>query len=179
MHLHRILSLFGYLTLNEKLYVAVHQNNLYKARKLLSHGASPSYIPVDYKSICAHLIGNNDGIRNHYIETSLFASISANDSMLYMAVSNNNYDLVKELIKHHNYRQIGHHTGVVSLCLAVKRGYINIVESLIDNGHINPNDSVQLAVDHCKTHSDEIQRYHFPLYRKDLFIDLKKIKFFS
>jgi hypothetical protein len=89
--------------------------------------------------------------------------------MLYMAVSNNNFNLVKELITYHNYGQSGQHSEVVSLCLAVKRCYINIVEYLIDYGHINPNDSVELNCKHCKTHLDDIQRYQFPLYRKRFF----------
>jgi ankyrin repeat protein len=158
----------GYLTLNEKLYVAIHENDLYKARQLLSHGASSSYIPIDYKTIFTHLIKNNNEIKNYYIETSLFASILASDSMLYMAVSNNNFNLVKELINYHNYGQIGQHTEVVSLCLAVKHCYMNIVEYLIDYGHINPNDCVQVGCKHCKTQSDDLQRYQFPLYRKYL-----------
>jgi len=94
-----------------------------------------------------------------------------------MAVSNNNFNLVKELINYHNYGQIGQHTEVVSLCLAVKRCYFNIVEYLIDYGCINPNDCVQLSCKHCKTDSDEIQRYQFPLYRNELFLK-KKIFFF-
>ena len=169
VHFHDLIfsSLFGYFTLNEKLYVAIHENNLYKARQLLAHGASPAYIPVDYKSFFTHLLRNNKEIQNYHIETSLFASILANDSMLYMAVSNNNSHLVKELIRYHNYGQIGQHTEVVSLCLAVKRGYVNIVEYLIDFGEINPNDCVQLDCKHCKTHADDIQRYQFPLYRND------------
>lgn len=179
VHFHDLIfsSLFGYLTLNEKLYVAIHENNLYKTRQLLAHGASPSYIPVDYKSFLAHLIRYNREIQNYYIETSLFASILANDSMLYMAVSNNNYPLVKELIRYHNYGQIGQHTEVVSLCLAVKRSYLNIVECLIDNGQINPNDCVQIDCKHCKTYEDDVQRYQFPLYRNDwiVFIEIKHI----
>lgn len=86
--------------------------------------------------------------------------------MLYMAVSNNNFHLIKELIQYHNYGQIGQHTEVVSLCLAVKRCYFNIVEYLIDFGLINPNDSVQNNCKHCKTQTDEMQRFQFPLYRK-------------
>ncbi|UJR31258.1 hypothetical protein I4U23_018758 [Adineta vaga] len=166
VHLHDLIlsSLFGYLTLNEKLYVAIHENDLYKARKLLSHGASPAYIPLDYKTIFSHLIKNNNEIKNYYSETSLFASILASDSMLYMAVSNNNYNLIQELIHYYDYGQIGQHTEVVSLCLAVKRGYLNITEYLIDYGHINPNDSVKLGCKHCKTHSDDTQRYQYPLY---------------
>jgi hypothetical protein len=158
--------------------VAIHENDLCKARKLLSQGASPSYIPVDYKSIFSHLIKNNDEIQNHYVETSLFASILANDSMLYMAVSNNNFNLVKELINYHDYGQIGQHTEVVSLCLGVKRCYLNIVEYLIDYGHINPNDCVQLNCKHCKTHSDDMQRYQYPLYRKEFVLVILKKNFF-
>ncbi|CAF4052943.1 unnamed protein product [Rotaria sp. Silwood2] len=166
VHLHDLIlsSLFGYLTLNEKLYVAIHENDLYKARKLLEHGASPSYLPADYKSIFTHLIKNNNAIQNYYIETSLFSSILANDSLLYMAVSNNNFSLVKELIHYHDYGQIGQHTEVVSLCLAVKRGHIHMVEYLIDYGHINPNDCIQVGCKHCKSHTDDVQRYQFPLY---------------
>ncbi len=82
--------------------------------------------------------------------------------MLYMAVSNNNFHLIKQLINSYNYGQMGHHTEVVSLCLAVKRCYFNIVEYLIDYGNINPNDSVQLGCKHCKT-----QSYQFPLYRNE------------
>ena len=77
---------------------------------------------------------------------------------------------MRELIRYHNYGQIGQHTEVVSLCLAVKRCYTNIVECLIDYGHINPNDSVESGCNHCKTRSDEIQRYQFPLYRMIYFI---------
>ncbi len=94
--------------------------------------------------------------------------------MLYMAVSNNNFNLVKELINYYNYGQIGQHTEVVSLCLAVKRCYINIAKYLIDYGHINPNDCVQSGCKHCKTYSDESQRYQFPLYRKEFFLKKKQ-----
>ncbi|CAF1512928.1 unnamed protein product [Rotaria sp. Silwood1] len=179
VHLHDLIlsSLFGYLTLNEKLYVAIHENDLHKARKLLSHGASPSFLPADYKSIFKHLIKNNNEIQNHYIETSLFSSILANDSMLYMAVSNGNFNLVKELIHYHDYGQIGQHTEVVSLCLAVKRDYINIVQYLIDYGHINPNDCVQSGCKHCKSHTDDIQRYQFPLYHACRGNHLKLVKY--
>ncbi|CAF1257453.1 unnamed protein product [Rotaria sordida] len=179
VHLHDLIlsSLFGYLTLNEKLYVAIHENDLYKARKLLSHGASPSFLPADYKSIFTHLIKNNNEIQNYYIETSLFSSILANDSMLYMAVSNDNFNLVKELIHYHNYGQIGQHTEVVSLCLAVKRGYSTIVEYLIDYGHINPNDRVQLGCKHCKSDTDDMQRYQFPLYHACRENHLKLVKY--
>ncbi|CAF1148846.1 unnamed protein product [Rotaria sordida] len=179
VHLHDLIlsSLFGYLTLNEKLYVAIHENDLYKARKLLSHGASPSFLPADYKSIFTHLIKNNNEIQNYYIETSLFSSILANDSMLYMAVSNDNFNLVKELIHYHDYGQIGQHTEVVSLCLAVKRGYSTIVEYLIDYGHINPNDRVQLGCKHCKSDTDDMQRYQFPLYHACRENHLKLVKY--
>ena len=86
--------------------------------------------------------------------------------MLYMAVSNNNFNLIKELINYHDYGEKGQHTEVVSLCLAVKRSYTHIVKYLIDYGHINPDDCVQLGCKHCKTVSNDIQRYQFPLYRK-------------
>ncbi|CAF1067535.1 unnamed protein product [Adineta ricciae] len=166
VHLHDLIlsSLFGYLTLNEKLYVAVHENDVYKTRKLLSHGASPDYIPHDHKTFFSHLIKNNNEIKNYYVETSLFASILSSDSMLYMAVSNNNYNLVQTLVNYHDYGQIGKHTEVVSLCLAVKRGYFNIIEYLTDYGHINPNDCVQSNCKHCKTQHNEQQRYQYPLY---------------
>jgi hypothetical protein len=172
VHLHDLIlsSLFGYLTLNEKLYVAVHQNQLYNVRQLLSHGASPSFIPVDYKLIFTHLIRNNHQIKNYYVETRLFASILANDSMLYMAVSNNNFNLIKELITYHDYGQKRQHTEVISLCLAVKRGYFDIVKYLIDYGHIDPNDCVKLSCKHCKTVKNDNQRYQFPLYRKLVFL---------
>ncbi|CAF0734641.1 unnamed protein product [Adineta steineri] len=166
VHLYDIIfsTLFGYLTLNEKLYVAIHENDLFEARKLLSHGASPSYIPIDYTTIFSHIIKNKHELKNYYVEKSLFDSILANDSMLYMAVSNNNFNLVKELIDYHDYGHNGQHTEVVSLCLAVKRCYTNIVEYLIDYGHINPNDCVEPGCKHCKTHSDDIHRYQYPLY---------------
>jgi hypothetical protein len=175
VHLHDLIlsSLFGYLTLNEKLYVAVHKNDLYKVRQLLSQGASPSYIPIDYKSIFTHLIRNKNEIKNYCIETSLFASILANDSMLYMAVSNNNFHLIKQLINYHNYGEIGQHTEVISLCLAVKRCYFNIAEYLIDYGNINPNDCVQLGCKHCKSDT-----YQFPLYRNEEFYFKKKKRIF-
>lgn len=168
VHLHDLVlsSLFGYLTLNEKLYVAVHENDVHKTRNLLSRGASPDYIPHDHKTFFSHLIKNNNEIKNYYVETSLFASILASDSMLYMAVSNNNYNLVQALVNYHDYGQIGKHTEAVSLCLAVKRGYFNIIEYLIDYGHINPNDCVQSNCKHCKTQHNEQQRYQYPLYRK-------------
>ena len=93
---------------------------------------------------------------------TLFASILASDSMLYMAVSKNNLPLIQQLISHHNYGQVGQHTEVVSLCLAVKRCYFNIAEYLIEQGKIDPNDSVQLGCKHCKANV-----YQFPLYRKE------------
>ena len=40
-----------------------------------------------------------------------------------------------------------------------------MVKYLIDFGHINPNDYVQLGCRHCKSYSDDGQRYQFPLYR--------------
>lgn len=159
-------SLLGYLTLDERLYVAVHENDLRKARQLLSHGATPSYIPLDYRTIVAHLLKENSKSQNYYMETSLIASILASDSMLYMAVSNNNYNLVQELINYHDYGRVGQHTEVVSLCLAVKRRYRKIVECLIDYGHINPNDRVQLGCKHCKAYAEDAQRYQYPLYRQ-------------
>lgn len=152
--------------MNEKLYVAVHENDIFKARQLLSHGASPSYIPFDNKSIFSHLLKSNNKFKNYYVEQNIIESIMACDSMLYMAVSNNNYRLIKELVKYHDYGLSGQHTEVVSLCLAVKRGYTNIVEYLINHGHINPNDCVESACKHCKTYSNDHQRYQFPLYRK-------------
>lgn len=166
VYLHDLIlsSIFGCLTLNEKLYVAIHENDIFKARQLLSHGASPSYLPVDNKLIFSHLIRNPNRIKNQYVERNIIESILACDSMLYMAVSNNNCHLIKELIKYHNYGLHGQHTEVVSLCLAVKRGYTNIVEYLIDHGNINPNDCVQAACKHCKTQSNDSQRYQFPLY---------------
>jgi hypothetical protein len=160
-------SLFGYLTLHERLYIAVHENDLYEARQLLTQGASPSFIPVDHKSICSRLVHDSDSMRAYSFETSLSASIQANDSMLYMAVSNNNMPLIKQLVYYHDYGQQGQHTEVVSLCLAVKRSYIHIVEYLIDDAHINPNDSVHVGCQHCKAKSIRTQRYQFPIYRME------------
>ena len=99
-------------------------------------------------------------------DRGVLASINACDSMLYMAVSHNNFALIKELVEHHDYGQVGHHTEVVSLCLAVTRGYEQIVEYLVDYAHIDPNDSVQLGCKHCKASAKNLPRYQFPLYRK-------------
>ena len=159
-------SVLGYLTMNEKLYVAVHKNDLYKARRLLLYGASPAFLPLNQKSILSHLIRNNDPMTDYCIETGLFASILASDSMLYVAVSNNNFPLIRELIQYHDYGGVGQHTEVVSLCLAVKRSYEHIVDYLIEYGHINPNQSVQAGCNHCKANSESTQRYQFPLYRE-------------
>ena len=63
------------------LYVAVHNNNYYQSRQLLSHGASSSLLPIDSKSMFAHLIKNNNEMKNNYIETVL-GSACENDSML-------------------------------------------------------------------------------------------------
>lgn len=161
--------LFGYLTLNEQLYIAVHQNNLEKAREYLVRGASPTFIPTNPRSILKYSIRIKSVSTSYSIDPALLRSINACDSMLFMAVSHNNFPLIKELVKYHNYGQIGHHTEVVSLCFAVKRGYDRIVEYLVDYAHIDPNDSVQLDCKHCKTSSENLPRFQFPLYREKNF----------
>lgn len=168
MHLYDLIfsSAFGYLTLNESLYIAVHENNVPKAQKLLSQGASPIFVPRTSDSFIQRLLKSKTQRGSFCIDRTLLASIEAKDSMLYMAVSNNCFSLVKELIDYHNYGGKGQHTEVVSLCLAVKRDYLNIVAHLIDYGNINPNDCVQPDCRHCKSHTNEIQTYKFPLYRK-------------
>ncbi|CAF3088451.1 unnamed protein product [Rotaria socialis] len=179
VHLHDLIasSLFGYLTLNEKLYVAIHQNNFNKTRELLSRGALPTFLPTNHKSMLSHLTKSNAAIPTYHIDTSLAASIAAHDSMLYMAVANNNFNLVRELIDYHDYGQDEQHTEVVSLCLAVKRDYLNIVGYLIDHGHINPNDRVQSNCKHCKTYSNDTQNYQFPLYHACRENRLKLVKY--
>ena len=167
-HFHDLVfaSLFGYLTLNEKLYVAVHENNVETAKKLLANGAAASFIPWNHQIMIGHLIRNTNQIRNGVIKSSLTNSVLGTESMLYMAVFNNNFTLVNELVQYHNYGAVDQHTEAVSLCLAIKRGYTHIVEYLIDYGHINPNDSVQMNCKHCKALSKSAHRYYFPLYRK-------------
>lgn len=156
--------LFGYLTLNEQLYIAVHQNKLEKARECLARGASPTFIPINPRSILKYFARMKPVSISYSIDPTLLGSINACDSMLFMAVSHNNFPLIRELVEYHNYGQIGHHTEVVSLCLAVKRGYDRIVEYLVDYAHIDPNDSVQLGCKHCKTSSENLPRFQFPLY---------------
>ncbi|CAF1286712.1 unnamed protein product [Rotaria magnacalcarata] len=179
VHLHDLIasSLFGYLTLNEKLYVAIHQNNFNKTRELLSRGALPTFLPANHNSMLSRLTKSNAAIPKYHIDTSLAASIAAHDSMLYMAVANNNFNLVRELIDYHDYGQDEQHTEVVSLCLAVKRDYLNIVGYLIDHGHINPNDRVQSNCKHCKTYSNDTQNYQFPLYHACRENRLKLVKY--
>lgn len=157
--------MFGYLTLHEQLYIAVHQNNLNKARQCLVRGGSPNFIPSNPRTIVKNFRRSVSTLNSHPLDHSLLASIDAQDSMLYMAVSHNNFPLIKELVEHHDYGTIGHHTEVVSLCLAVKRGYDQIVEYLVDYAHIDPDDSVQVGCKHCKASAENIQRFQFPLYR--------------
>jgi ankyrin repeat protein len=159
-------SVLGYLTLNEKLYVAVQKNDIYRARQLLAYGASPGFLPANQKSTLSRLIRNNHHTTYGCIDKNLFAAVLAGDSMLFTAVSNNNFPLIRELIQYHDYGAAGQHTEVVSLCLAVKHGYEHIVEYLIDYGHINPNECVQAGCNHCKVNSERNQRFQFPLYRK-------------
>lgn len=159
-------TIFGCLTLDEQLYIAVHENNTFKARELLIWGARPCFIPWDAQAMLSHFIRDPRRRQTHLVDTSLINSVLAMDSMLYMAVSNNNFPLVKELTYYHNYGSIDQHSEVVSLCLAVERGELEMTRHLIEYGKINPNQQVQSNCKHCKTSSNDSQRFKFPLYRK-------------
>ena len=137
-----------------------------KARECLVRGASSTFIPNNPRSIIKYVTRTDPYSRSYSIDRGILASINACDSMLFMAVAHNNFPLIKELVEHHDYGTNGHHTEVVSLCLAVKRGYDQIVEYLVDYAHIDPNDSVRIGCKHCKATDEDSSRYQFPLYRK-------------
>ncbi|CAF1586173.1 unnamed protein product [Didymodactylos carnosus] len=121
-HIHDFIysTLFGYLTLNERLYVAVHENDIVSVKKLLECGAVPSYQPHDIDDIVNHLSKTrlNKRYSNSTTSTnaSIYSSIVECDSMLYMAVSNNNLCLIKQLTNYYDFRK-RKHTEAVSLCL--------------------------------------------------------------
>jgi hypothetical protein len=134
------------------------------ARRWLFWGASPTYVPSDDQATTQRLVEYMHRNGKARYARSLVESVRAGDSMLFMAVSRSNLQMIAALSQYHDYGQPGQHTEVVCLCLAVKYGDEAMVRRLIELAHINPNDRVQIGCNHCKSNASDEQRFQFPLY---------------